>query len=96
LTNPLKVDIIYLYLRETRRDWASGVITDQFDGSNTRLTVCPTHLRENNVKFFLTNGQKVDIIYLYSKNKKNVKQRSDLRHKGKSSEASRKKSPDAS
>jgi len=94
LTNPLKVDIIYLYLRETRRDWASGVITDQFDGSNTRLTVCPTHLQENKSKFFLTNGQKVDIIYLYSKNKKNVEQRNDSRQKDESSEASRKKSPD--
>lgn len=54
------------------------------------------HLQENKSKFFLTNGQKVDIIYLYSKRKKNVKQRNDSRHKDESSEASRKKSPDAS
>jgi hypothetical protein len=51
------------------------------------------HLQENKLKFFLTNGKKVDIIYLYSEKKNKVEQRSDLRHKGKSSEASHKKSP---
>jgi hypothetical protein len=31
----------------------------------------PKGVEENDLKFFLTNGFKVDIIYLYSENKKN-------------------------
>jgi len=42
-----------------------GKITDQFDGSNF-----PSHLRKNNLKFFLTNGEISIIIYLYLKRNK--------------------------